>query len=88
MAISQNNQEKVLATKAFLLDIIKNSAEFKSNSELIKQLKSQGGLAKQDIPDLGIFPCSLNTLKTASESLLDRGFRELDELRINAREEL
>jgi len=78
------NQNKVIDTKLLLLDIIKKPSNFKGIEALITALRSQDGLAKfsnSEIP-----PCSLNTLKSASESLLDRGFIELDELRVNAKD--
>lgn len=84
MAIADKSKAKVLATKMLLLDILNNPTEFSADSVLIKKLRSQGGIAKMEILDRGIASCSLNTLKTASEALLDRGFHELDQLRINA----
>ncbi|MEZ8701995.1 hypothetical protein EDB69_3736 [Vibrio crassostreae] len=80
------NQIKVLNTIALLKKIIHDALSFKDDLSLKSALKSQGGLAKLSIPERGISPCSLNTLKNASESLLERGFKELDELRINAKD--
>jgi phenylalanyl-tRNA synthetase alpha subunit len=79
------NQKKVLQSKALLLEIIQSPSQFQSDEQLIKVLKSQGGLAKYENKERIIVACSLNTLKSASDSLLNRGFLELDELRINAR---
>lgn len=82
------NQKKILETKNILIEVIKNPASFKDDSELKTSLKSQGALAKYSNSDRGISPCSLNTLKNAAESLLTRGFVELDELRISAKDSL
>ena len=82
------NHKKVLETKALLIEIIKEPLLFKGDTTLKSALKSQGGIAKYINEDRDIAYCSLNTLKSASESLLTRGFVELDELRTNARDEL
>lgn len=80
------NQQKVIETKVLLKEIIGEPVPFKDDLSLKSALKSQGGLAKHSNPERGIASCSLNTLKSASESLLERGFTELDELRVNARD--
>jgi chaperonin cofactor prefoldin len=85
MSAIEANQIKVLATKSWLLEIIKNPSKFNGNSTLNMALRSQSGMAKLVDNDRGIVSCSLNTLKSNSESLLERGFIELDELRINAK---
>lgn len=79
------NQQKVIETKALLKEIISEPVSFKDDISLKSGLKSQGGLAKYSNSERGIAPCSLNTIKSASESLLERGFIELDELRVNAK---
>lgn len=79
------NQKKVIKTKALLLDIIRQPLKYKDNEPLKSTLKSQGGLAKFTDSEQKIKACSLNTLKSASESLLGRGFIELDELRVSAK---
>lgn len=88
MSISELNQQKVLLSKIFLLEIIETPSDFKDNDELFTSLKSQGGLAKLEVPTRNIYSCSLNTLKSASELLLNRGFLEIDELRKNAQKKL
>ncbi|MGI2002190.1 hypothetical protein [Shewanella frigidimarina] len=80
------NQKKIIETKALLLSIITSPLDFIGIEILLIALKSQSGLAKFSDIERNIYPCSLNTLKSASESLLDRGFLELDELRIKARD--
>ncbi|AZG74810.1 hypothetical protein [Shewanella livingstonensis] len=80
------NQKKIIATKSLLLEIITAPSDFKGIEKLVLALKSQNGLAKFSDNERNITPCSLNTLKSASESLLDRGFLELDELRVNAKD--
>ncbi|WP_375748384.1 hypothetical protein [Vibrio sp. HN007] len=85
MKVLEKNQTKVLETEKFLREIITSPTEFKGNEELIKALNSQTGIAKYENPERNIPSCSLNTLKSNSEALLDRGFLSLDELRINAK---
>ncbi|MFW1480519.1 hypothetical protein ACEWA0_24095, partial [Vibrio parahaemolyticus] len=79
------NQQTVLETKTLLLEVIQNPGVFKNDESIKVALKSQGGLAKYKNVERNINPCSLNTLKSLSESLLDKGFLELDSLRINAK---
>lgn len=85
MSEFDNNHKKVTETKALLLEIIKNPEDFKTTEPLKLALKSQMAIAKFTDEDRGITPCSLNTLKSASERILARGFTELNELRINAK---
>ncbi|OZS42683.1 hypothetical protein [Photobacterium sanguinicancri] len=85
MKILEVNQKKVTETKSLLLEIIKDPSSFRGIEALTPALRSQGGLAKFSNSKRDIVSCSLNTLKSASELLLDRGFIELDELRINAK---
>jgi hypothetical protein len=80
------NQKKAFETKVLLLEVIKEPSSFKDNDGLKIALKSQRGLANFSDENRGIEPCSLNTLKNASELVLDRGFVELNELRINAKD--
>lgn len=79
------NQQNIINTKTLLTDIIRQPSAFKDNEALLVALKTQGKLAKYLDNERNIYPCSLNTLKSLSNSLLERGFIELDELRINAR---
>ncbi|EGQ7663330.1 hypothetical protein [Vibrio parahaemolyticus] len=79
------NQQTVLETKTLLLEVIQSPGVFKNDESIKVALKSQGGLAKYKNVERNINPCSLNTLKSLSESLLDKGFLELDSLRINAK---
>ncbi|EHH3741630.1 hypothetical protein J7075_004039 [Vibrio parahaemolyticus] len=85
MKVLQKNQIKVLETEKLLREIITSPAEFKDDEELMEALRSQSGIAKYQDQSRTIEPCSLNTLKSNAESLLERGFLSLDELRINAK---
>ncbi|AEH31777.1 hypothetical protein DEB41_00855 [Vibrio anguillarum] len=85
MKVLEKNQTKVLETEKLLREIITSPAEFKDDEELLKALKSQSDIAKYQDQNRTIEPCSLNTLKSNAESLLERGFVSLDELRINAK---
>ncbi len=80
------NQKKVMNTKKLLEDIISKPERFKDDVGLKESLRSQGGLAKYDSESRDIAPCALNTLKSASDLLLGRGFKELDDLRCAARD--
>jgi len=79
------NQKTVLETKILLLEVIKNPDVFKDDESMKIALNSQGSLARYKNVERNINPCSLNTLKSLSENLLDNGFFELDTLRINAK---
>ena len=81
----ETNQKTILATEALLLEIIKSPDEFKNNDDLIKALKSQGGLAKYEVAERNIGTVAINTVKSLSELLLDKGFEGFDTLRVNAR---
>ncbi|EOI6448232.1 hypothetical protein ACMU9P_003394 [Vibrio parahaemolyticus] len=85
MKVLEKNQTKVLETEKLLREIITSPAEFKDDEELMKALKSQSGIAKYQNQERNITSCSLNTVKSISEALLERGFLSLDELRINAK---
>ncbi|WP_341661046.1 hypothetical protein [Vibrio sp.] len=84
MKALETNQKKVIETKKLLKNIIESPSGFINNEIIKSALKSQGNLAKYTDEDRDITACSLNTLKNASESLLERGFSELDYLRKSA----
>ncbi|EOW9298794.1 hypothetical protein ACN25S_003142 [Vibrio cholerae] len=85
MKVLEKKQTKVIETEKLLREIIKSPTEFKDDEELLKALKSQTGIAKYQDQNRIIEPCSLNTLKSNADALLERGFLSLDELRINAK---
>lgn len=85
MKVLEKNQTKILETEKLLREIITSPAEFKDDEELVKALKSQSGIAKYQNEERNITSCSLNTVKSISEALLERGFLSLDELRTNAK---
>ncbi|WP_348224209.1 hypothetical protein [Vibrio parahaemolyticus] len=85
MKVIEKNQTKVLETEKLLREIITSPVGFKDDEELLKALKSQSAIAKYQNQERNITSCSLNTVKSISESLLERGFLSLDELRINAK---
>lgn len=86
MEAKEINQLKVLNTVKFLKEIIDKPDNFKDDENLIKTLNSQGGIAKYENEAREICSCSLNTLKTTSDKLLERGFLlGLDQLRLNAK---
>ncbi|MEZ8052551.1 hypothetical protein [Vibrio atlanticus] len=85
MKVLEKNQTKVLETEKLLREIITSPVGFKGDEELLKALKSQSAIAKYQNQERNITSCSLNTVKSISESLLERGFLSLDELRINAK---
>lgn len=85
MKVLAKNQIKVLETEKLLREIITSPIEFKDDEELLKALKSQSAIARYQNQERNIVSCSLNTVKNISETLLERGFLSLDELRINAK---
>lgn len=85
MKVLEKNQTKILETEKLLREIIISPTLFKNDEELLKALKSQSAIAKYQNQERNITPCSLNTVKSISEALLERGFLSLDELRINAK---
>ena len=82
----ENNQRTILSTEALLSEIIKSPDEFKNNDDLVKALKSQGGLASYVDDERHICALSINTVKSLSELLLDDDFAGFDRLRTNARD--
>ncbi len=84
--VLEKNQKKIIETKALLLEVIKDPIPFKDDADLTTALKTQAGLAKYYNEERDIGLCSLNTFKANAESLLDRGFIEIDELRINSKD--
>lgn len=86
MQTLERNQEKILNTKKLLLKVIESPEKYRNNESLLGALASQSKLAKYSDESLKIVACSLNTMKNIADSLLDRGFAELDELRKNARD--
>ena len=84
--VLEKNQRNIIETKALLLDVIKEPISFKDDAALIQAVKTQKGLAQYNNEERKIGLCSLNTFKSNAEMLLDRGFLEIDELRINAKD--
>lgn len=82
----ENNQRTILASEVLLQEIIKSPGEFKNNDDLVKALKSQGGLASYVDTERHIGTISINTVKSLSGVLLGDGFDGFDKLRINARD--
>ncbi len=82
------NQQKVLNTRELLLKVIASPENYRDNDGLLWALASQGKLAKYSNEDVKIAACSLNTMKSQADVLLDRGFIELDELRKSARDSI
>lgn len=80
----EKNQLKVLKTRDFLKNVIGSAKEFKEDKELLKQLKSQSGLAKFECKDRHIEPCALNTFKTNADEFIGGGFATIDKLRKQA----
>lgn len=85
MRVLEKNKIKVIETEKLLKEIITSPQEFLENNKLIQALKSQSAIAKYQDNERNISPCSLNTVKSLAEVMLDRGFYSLNELRINAK---
>lgn len=84
----ESNKQTVIETQKLLLDIINNPATFMYDQPINLALKSQGALAKFKSINRNISSCSLNTLKSLSDKLLDKGFLELDSLRVTAKQSI
>ncbi|MAK48703.1 hypothetical protein [Marinobacter sp.] len=88
----QNNLASTQAIRKILLAIIQTPSQFCEDEDLQKSLKSQGGIAKLeyetviDQKNVHKTSMSLNTLKRYADELFDRGFEDLDQLRIKALE--
>ncbi|KOE85767.1 hypothetical protein ACX03_12935 [Vibrio parahaemolyticus] len=80
----EKGQLKILKTRDFLKEIIKEPKSFYEDEALLKKLKSQGGLAKFESQERGIAPCALNTFKANADDVIGGGFNEIDNLRKNA----
>ncbi len=64
--------------------ILRNPSNNSTDGMGITALKSQNGLAKLSIKDLGITPMSLNTFKSKANEIFPGGFAVIDSLRIEA----
>ncbi|WP_029654872.1 hypothetical protein [Marinobacter daepoensis] len=88
----EGNLASTQAIRKILLAIIETPDQFCEDEDLKQSLKSQGGIAKLkyevviDQKDVYKGPMSLNTLKRYAGDLFDRGFEDLDQLRIKALE--
>ncbi|MCZ4293189.1 hypothetical protein [Vibrio sinaloensis] len=80
----EKNRLKVLKTQDFLKDIIRSPKRFKDDKALLKQLKSQGGLAKFESKERNIEQCALNTFKAHADEVIRGGFEKVDQLRKSA----
>lgn len=69
-----------------LLQVIDNPIPWLENHEFINSLKSQSKLAKWENAERKITSCSLNTLKSSADSVLNDGFSGIDLRRIGALE--
>lgn len=84
------NANSCLATCNLLKLICRQPARFSKNEEILTALKSQNALARLSFSfeDDGThktkMPMSINTLKTHADILLERGFKDLDALRMAA----
>jgi len=82
-----SNDPRWISTEALndiLNDVIDNPSKWIKNADFIYTLKSQGRLAKWENTERKIISCSLNTLKSSADDVLDDGYAGLDLKRINA----
>lgn len=82
--VQEKNQLKVLRTQDLLKEIISSPKHYKEDKALLKQLKSQGGLARLESGERNIKPCALNTFKANADEVIRGGFETIDKLRKNA----
>lgn len=75
-----DNRSNANARYKLLTKALKGSKQIPA--ALLKACKSQGGLAKLDLPAEGIAPMALNTLKVNADDVIeDGGWEKLDEMR-------
>ena len=58
--------------------------QYKDDKTLLKQLKSQCGLARLESEERNIKSCALNTFKANADQVIRGGFEKIDQLRKNA----
>lgn len=89
-----NSRSAVSALRDFLRQVAARPHLFAENVELISALKSQAGITALEVEfedDEGIKQTkavSLNTLKTYANELFERGFEEINYLRISAKDSI
>lgn len=86
MSQKTRTQKSVGALFDFLKKIIDNPDPYIKNDKLISALRSQGSLAKLDLPEQQIFATSLNTIKRNADYSIPGGFQALDARRLTALE--
>jgi len=88
------NQISTQATMQILTTICNSPEKYADDVDLIKAIKSQGGLAKLEYEAqvqgerIHKLPMSLNTLKSYSDDIYEEGFEGLNHVRLKAVEAL
>ncbi|XAW89555.1 hypothetical protein ABDK09_07445 [Vibrio sp. CDRSL-10 TSBA] len=84
MRKKEQNQRSIMSLVTLLKQVVDDPASFHNDDGFIDALKSQNSLAQFKRTSQGILGCSLNTHKSIAETVLVRGYVELDEHRKNA----
>lgn len=74
-----------MALVGLLADVVARPHAYEDDKGLTAALSSQGALAGYSNSSLGILRVSLNAQKSIAEEILNRGFSELNELRVAAK---
>lgn len=80
----EESKKSVIGLSVFLTAIIKDPTSFQKDVTVLNGIRSQGSLAKLNLPDYGVRPTSLNTIKRACAREFDEGFSKLEALRKSA----
>ena len=88
MNTNERRRKSTEALNHLIKEVIEKPSEWIEDTAFIVVLKSQGRLAHFESAERKIHSCSLNTLKSSADEVLDDGFVGLDLRRINALKEI
>ena len=81
----EKNKQNLINLKQFLIEIIESPKEILvENANILNVLKNQGTLAKYEDSKRDIIASSLNTIKRTADRFIEKGFEEIERLRVLA----
>jgi len=81
----EKNKQNVINLKQFLIEIVKSPKEILDEvPNVLNILKNQSALSKYQDQKRDIVPSSLNTIKRTSDRFIEKGFEEIERLRVLA----
>jgi hypothetical protein len=81
----EKNKQNVINLKQFLIEIIESPKEILAEMPyILTTLKNQGSLSKYQDKKREIFSSSLNTIKRTADRFIEKGFEEIERLRVLA----